>query len=1016
MELIKNFTRKKLLLIVLLISAMLSSSLVSPTSAQEGGNQWLPFGPQTVGETPEITLISASAEEIEIHASMPGARFGETEIDGTRYLKLTGEGYQVSGQVGMPALPVLRRLIEVPLGAKVSLELLEVRTQMISLAGLGLRGVIVPTQPSQPKCGDPESAASPSVQGYNSAFFPEDILAITDDYIMRGHRIIGVEIRPVRYNARLAELDVASEISFRVKLDGSDMARTISEADRLNSAPFNRTMQSTVLNYNQGRPVVDPKTGERILIITADMFEAGLADFVTLKESQGFSVAVANLSTVGGNTTTAIKNYIKTQYQSANPPDYVILVGDYISGDPVGSLTNYTMRTASSYRTDLHYFTMDGETEFKPDIFYSRFPVRTAANLSAMINKYLAYNATAGDESWVKKIEFLASNDSGYYMVAERTHNYVINNYTLPLGYTGIFPNNPQPGGDKIYAITYGGTGANAVASMNDNRAMLVYSGHGATTYWDAPRVTQNDIRNMTGVAIPYVASHACITSDFNTGEAFSDTWVIEPVNGGLTFFGSSDSTYWDEDEVLEKAIFDSLYEDMTLDQVPSIAVMTQYGLQMVDNMSTSLDNYYRETYHIFGDPSLQILMKPKFPDFRMAVEPSEIKTCNIGSSEAMLTVTSVNEYNSPVNLTASAVSGFTTTFAENPITPTGSTPVTIAGDGTAASGTETLVISGTSGTLQHTAEIDISIFAPITSSPQLLTPANQSNNVSPMTAFTWGASANAETYKLQVATDEAFSNVVAEYAGITETTFTLPSSLATDTLYYWRVYAENICGSVVSAQVFNFRTSPGPGDCAEGTTKEQVFFDDFEAGLGDWQNPGQADTFNITTVRAYSPVNSVLAGVPNNLSDQRLISPAISVPETVESASLIFWHRWTFDDAVACNDGAILEASINGGTTWTQVAKTSMLTSPYNGTIRSGQFNPIAGKQAWCFGTEEWVRTVVDLTPYYGETVQFRFRLGTGITGGAEGWYIDDVAVQSCVASSVETYTIYLPLVLAGE
>ena len=180
------------------------------------------------------------------------------------------------------------------------------------------------------------------------------------------------------------------------------MTLTSSEADRLNSAPFNSLLQPIVLNYNQGRPVSVPNTAERYLIITADPFETGLADFVALKESQGFSVAIANLTTVGGNTTAAIKSYIKAQYLGATPPDYVLLVGDYISGNPVGSLTNYSMRTASSYRTDLQYFTMDNETEFVPDIYYGRFPVRTAANLTAMIDKYEAYQERAGDEDWVK--------------------------------------------------------------------------------------------------------------------------------------------------------------------------------------------------------------------------------------------------------------------------------------------------------------------------------------------------------------------------------------------------------------------------------------------------------------------------------------------------------------------------------------------------------------------------------------------------------------------------------------
>ena len=1004
----------KLIVISLSLSLLVGGFLAKPANAQAGIGSWLAFGSETEGATPEAMLLSASAESIELRALMPGAVFGETTINGQSFLTLGGEGYVTTGEIGAPALPVFRQMVEVPLGAEVSIELLESNPKTFTMASLGLQGTIAPNQPSDPKCGDASPASAPSADLYGNSFYPAESLAIVDDYIMRGHRIVVVEVRPVRYNAVLGELEVASEMNFRLKMSGSDIALTNSEADRLNSAPFNRLLQTNVLNYNQGRPVAIPNSPERYLIITADIFESGLSDLVALKTSQGFSVGVVNLTTVGGNTTTAIKNYIKAQYQGANPPDYVLLVGDYYPGN-AADLTNYVMRTASGYRTDLQYFTMDNETEYVPDIFYGRFPVRTAANLSDMISKLLAYNAVAGDEAWVKKIEYLASNDGGYYQVAERTHNYVIEHYTLPLGYTGIFPNNPQPGGDKVYAITYSGTGANAVASMNDNRVMLIYSGHGATTFWDAPRVTQSDIRNMTGVAIPYVASHACITADFNTGESFSDTWVIEPTNGALTFFGSSDSTYWTEDEVIEKAIFDHLYADTTLDTVPTVAEMTQYGLQAVDNTSTSLDNYYRETYHIFGDPSLEIVMKPKYPDFRINADPTTIKTCNNGTNQAALNLTSVNGYSSPVSLSASSVAGFTTTFGANPVTPPGSTTATITGSGTATTGTKKLTITGTSGSLVHTADLELTVFAPITGGTQLKTPADKAKDISPRPTFTWSEVTNTETYQLQVATDASFSKVVVDRSGIIGTNFTLTANLATDTQYYWRVYAENVCGKVIGTQVFSFRTSPGPGDCGAGTVKQQLFIEDFESGLDGWQNPGDLYKFTLSTVRAYSPTQAVLASVPGGQSDQRLISPVFNVPDTTEPVSLIFWHRWTFDSQSACNDGAILEASIDGGATWNQVAKSYLLTNAYNGTVRTGEYNPLSGRQAWCFGTDEWVRTVVQLSPYKGKSVQFRFRLGSGISGAAEGWYIDDVVVQTCVVTN-QSNKLYLPTVFSGE
>jgi len=111
----KQFPSLKHFLIVLFISVTLASLLVSPTNAQSGIDRWLSFGQETEGEAPEVALTSASASAIEIRASMPGARFGETTIAGQRYLTLGGEGYVIVGQVGAPALPVVRQMIEVPL-------------------------------------------------------------------------------------------------------------------------------------------------------------------------------------------------------------------------------------------------------------------------------------------------------------------------------------------------------------------------------------------------------------------------------------------------------------------------------------------------------------------------------------------------------------------------------------------------------------------------------------------------------------------------------------------------------------------------------------------------------------------------------------------------------------------------------------------------------------------------------------------------------------------------------------
>ena len=39
----------------------------------------------------------------------------------------------------------------------------------------------------------------------------------------------------------------------------------------------------------------------------------------------------------------------------------------------------------------------------------------------------------------------------------------------------------------------------------------------------------------------------------------------------------------------------------------------------------------------------------------------------------------------------------------------------------------------------------------------------------------------------------------------------------------------------------------------------------------------------------------------------------------------------------------------------------------------------------------------IVNLDAFAGQTVQFRFRLGTDGAAGDEGWYVDNLTVQGC-------------------
>ena len=145
-----------------------------------------------------------------------------------------------------------------------------------------------------------------------------------------------------------------------------------------------------MLNYNQGLAL--PEAEEvGYLIITADAYYDAILPLADLRASRGFTVTVTRLSELPGSTAEEIKDYIQTAYDTwAVPPSYLLLVGDT---DTIPTWIGPKIKTT----TDLYYATMDGEDDWHPDLHRGRFPVRSAAQTTYMVDKYLAYANLTGD-------------------------------------------------------------------------------------------------------------------------------------------------------------------------------------------------------------------------------------------------------------------------------------------------------------------------------------------------------------------------------------------------------------------------------------------------------------------------------------------------------------------------------------------------------------------------------------------------------------------------------------------
>jgi hypothetical protein len=390
-------------------------------------------------------------------------------------------------------------------------------------------------------------------------------------------------------------------------------------------------------------------------------------------------------------------------------------------------------------------------------------------------------------------------------------------------------------------------------------------------------------------------------------------------------------------------------------------------------------------------------------PDFTLDVDPDNFPVCAPDSATYDVAVGSRLGFDDPVTLGATGnPAGTTVGFSINPVTPAGASEMTIGATASGAPGSYTIDVSGTSTTGVKTNSVGLDLFTATPGVVTLVSPADGAADQPARPTFEWTAASQGGTYQLQVATDPGFATLVIDQAGIDATSFTPGSDLATSTDHWWRVRSTNACGDGTWSAVRSFTTLTVAGDCGIGTVPLIHFEDHFESGAPGWTHSGTGDSWALGAGVTDPHSGSFVYHADNtaSITDQRLVSPSIVLPADGLPITLQYWNYQSIVDSLTgCFDGGILEISTNGGSTWTQLPNNVLQTDPYDGTVSSSHGNPLAGLSAWCGDPDPWIESVVDLDAYAGQTVNFRFRLGTDSSVGHDGWDIDDVVVQSCQA-----------------
>ncbi len=521
----------------------------------------------------------------------------------------------IGGNEGDPQIPVVNELIAVPFGAQPRIEITSFSTTDYRLDDYGIH-TLVPRQPDLRKDQRPEEvpfvyneAAYQSTRGLHNA--PNAIVSVNGT--MRGVQVGQLSIEPVSYDPVNNIIRVFNNIEVEVRFDGAD-ARATEDMLVKTYSPYFNSLYDQLFNGRAIRDVYDQhpdlwQAPVKMLVIANRMFEDCIQDWLAWKTMKGIYVDVNYTDNIG-TTASAIQSFIQNKY-AQDAPTFLMIMGDkdQIPASATGSETSCV--------TDLYYSSVDGD-EFV-DMFHSRFPAETVAQMTAMLNKALEYEQyTMPDPSYLNNVLLIAGEDSsGWGETVGRPTIWYATNYYY----------NAEHGFQNVYEFSHG-TYTNCYSYLSSGVGFANYTAHGSNTSWAGPSFTVSDVNNLTNTHKYFLAmGNCCQAADWGiSGTSFGEAMVRAENKGAYAYIGSCPSTYWKNDyyfgvgptsradgtmptmEETGTGCYDAIWNDDAYNTVNAILYIGNLAGNAAQALGYELHIstlYYWQAYHVLGDGSI---------------------------------------------------------------------------------------------------------------------------------------------------------------------------------------------------------------------------------------------------------------------------------------------------------------------------------------------------------------------------------------------------------------------------
>lgn len=537
--------------------------------------------------------LEARNESIRVTFELNQFKRNELRFGSKTYESIEMASASFLDQKAYPQLPKINRDILLPLSAiKTKIQIIDLQSKRWkSLMPLPSRGAIMRNQ-------DPDQIPFEESKIYNSkAVFPQQIIKMGALSQIRDFKVVNLELRPFRYDFKTRELEVFEKITFDLLFESAAESRQWlqksmdlsffkfyqQQFQNFPAEEFNQRTESLTMSLHPGK----------MLILSAQKFEGMLDEFVEWKNTRGLETFVLYLpeSRTSWND---IKTYVKDFYLNEKI-SHVLLVGD---SDLVPFHPGLS-GNAKNNEADPLYGLLEGD-DYYPEVFVARFAIKTDDELRRVIRKSIDYEKHPhADAQWYSEALGIASNEGSWSGTIDYERLNLLADMLLNWDYKNF---------TKVYDPNAKGSAVKE--ALENGVGFINYIGHGWEKGWVSSGFRNRDVLDLkNSEKWPFIVSVACVNGRFayKYGDSFAEAWLKgaegENPTGALAIFASSTNQSWVPPTVGQKKITELL----TAELESSLGGLFFAGsVAVIEDSSSTAEQTY-ETWHIFGDSSIQV-------------------------------------------------------------------------------------------------------------------------------------------------------------------------------------------------------------------------------------------------------------------------------------------------------------------------------------------------------------------------------------------------------------------------